>query len=238
MRKTKRILWLAAALAAVLTVAVAGCKHDGEDEWTPVTIRGTVLEKYSGQRTTVTIPDGVTSIGSKAFSGSDVTAVIIPAGVTSIATDAFADSEVKSVSYLGTLDKWNELVRDGLAGDIKVSCFIIENGILTGYQGDETVVVIPAGYVKGIAPDVFQNCAVHTEITDVTIPGSVKSIGANAFAGCTALNNVQIEAGVAYIGAGAFAGCTELANMVIPAGVTELGGGIHWVYEPKGTVYP
>ncbi|MDE5798468.1 MAG: leucine-rich repeat domain-containing protein, partial [Treponemataceae bacterium] len=113
MRKTKRILWLTAALAAVLTAAVAGCKHDNEDEWTPVTIRGTVLEKYSGQRTTVTIPDGVTSIGSKAFSGSDVTAVVIPTGVTSIAPDAFADSKVTSISYLGSWADWDKLVRDG-----------------------------------------------------------------------------------------------------------------------------
>ncbi|MDE5798840.1 MAG: leucine-rich repeat domain-containing protein [Treponemataceae bacterium] len=227
MRKTKRILWLVAVLAAVLAIVVAGCKHDGEDEWTPVTIRGTVLEKYSGQRTTVTIPDGVTSIGSKAFSGSGVTAVIIPSCKTIIAADAFVDSEVKSVSFIVTDelpgDEQTEVLRK--AG-IKVSCFIIENDMLIGYEGNETIVVIPAGYVKGIADGVFQNCAVHTEITGVTIPGSVKSIGANAFEGCTALAAVRIEAGVAYIGDGAFARCTALTSMVIPAGVTELGGGI------------
>ena len=228
MQKTKRILWLAAALAAVLAVAVAGCKQDDEDDWMPVTIRGTVLEKYSGQRTTVTIPDGVTSIGSKAFSGSDVTAVIIPAGVKTIAPDAFADSDVKSVSFIVTDelpgDEQTEALRK--AG-IKVSCFIIDGkGMLTGYEGNETDVVIPAGYVKGIADGVFQNCTVHTKITSVTIPGSVKRVGANAFAGCTALAVVRIEAGVAYIGDGAFARCTALTSMVIPAGVTELGGGI------------
>ncbi|MBD5426303.1 MAG: leucine-rich repeat domain-containing protein [Treponema sp.] len=228
MQKTKRILWIAAALAAVLAVAVAGCKQDDEDEWMPVTIRNAVLEKYAGERTTVTIPDGVTGIGSKAFSGSDVTAVIIPAGVKTIAPDAFEDSEVKSVSFIVTDelpgDEQTEALRK--AG-IKVSCFIIDGkGMLTGYEGNETEVVIPAGYVKGIADGVFQNCAVHTKITDVTIPGSVKRVGANAFADCTALAVVRIEAGVAYIGDGAFARCTALTSMVIPAGVTELGGGI------------
>ncbi|MDE5613796.1 MAG: leucine-rich repeat domain-containing protein [Treponemataceae bacterium] len=222
MQKTKRILWIAAALAAVLAVAVAGCKQDDEDDWAPVTIRNAVLEKYAGERTTVTVPDGVTGIGSKAFSGTAVTAVVIPADVKVIEADAFADSKVTSISYLGTLDKWNELVRDGLAGNIKVSCFIIKNGILTDYEGDETDVVIPAGYVKGIAPDVFSGRG----ITSVTIPGSVKRVGANAFADCTALADVRIEAGVAKVGARAFAGCTALETMVIPAGVTELGGGI------------
>ncbi|MDE5613566.1 MAG: leucine-rich repeat domain-containing protein, partial [Treponemataceae bacterium] len=186
--------------------------------------------------------------GSKAFSGSGVTAVIIPDSVTSIDADAFVDSEVTSVSYLGKKEDWDKLVGDGLAGDIKVSCFIIdENGILTGYQGDETDVVIPAGYVKGIAEGVFQNCAVHTKITGVTIPGSVKSIGANAFAGCTALADVRIEAGVAYIGDGAFAGCTALTSMVIPAGVMGLGGGIFtgcagltelYIHESVTTIAP
>ena len=227
MQKTKRILWIAAALAAVLAVAVAGCKQDDEDDWTPVTIRNAVLEKYAGERTTVTIPDGVTGIGSKAFSGTAVTAVVISSGVTDIAPDAFDDSEVKSISFIGSQEEWNgrfggELAESLREAGITVSCFIIENGILIRYEGDETDVVIPAGFVKGIAAGVFSGRG----ITGVTIPGSVKRVGAEAFADCTALADVRIEAGVACIDKGAFARCTGLESMVIPAGVTELGGGI------------
>lgn len=228
MRKTKRIVWLAAAALAAVLAAVAGCKHDDEDDWTPVTIRGTMLEKYAGQRTDVTIPDGVTGIGSRAFSDSDVTAVVIPSGVTSIDANAFVDSKVTSVSYLGTLGKWNELVGGGLPDNIKVSCFIIdENGLLTGYEGDETEVVIPAGFVKGIADkDIGDGVFSGRDITVVTIPGSVRRVGTHTFAGCTALVDVRIEAGVADIGDGAFAGCTRLESATIPAGVRRLGGGI------------
>lgn len=225
MRKTKRIVWLTAAALAAVLAAVAGCKHDDEDDWTPVTIRGTMLEKYAGQRTDVTIPDGVTGIGSRAFSGSDVTAVVIPSGVTSIDANAFEDSKVTSVSYLGTLADWNKWGGDRLVGDIKVkvACFIIdENGLLTGYEGDETEVVIPAGFVKGIGDGVFSG----RDITVVTIPGSVRRVGTHAFAGCTALKDVRIEAGVADIGAFAFAGCTRLESATIPAGARRLGGGI------------
>ncbi|MDE6349851.1 MAG: leucine-rich repeat domain-containing protein [Treponemataceae bacterium] len=223
MQKTKRILWIAAALAAVLTVAVEGCKHDDEDDWTPLTIRNAVLEKYAGERTTVTVPDGVTGIGSKAFSGTAVTAVVIPSGVTDIAPDAFDDSKVTSISFIGSQKEWNKRFGGELADDVTVSCFIIDDkDVLIGYEGDETDIVIPAGFVKGIDAGVFSGRG----ITGVTIPGSVKSIGANAFADCTALAVVRIEAGVAYIGDGAFARCTALTSMVIPAGVTELGGGI------------
>lgn len=125
MQKTKRPLWLTAALAVFLVaVAVAGCKHDEEDEWTPLTIRGTVLEKYAGQRKSVTIPDGVTGIGSRAFSGSDVAEVVIPPFVTSIAADAFNDSKVESVSYIGSQEDWQKLVGNGLPDGIQVACFI------------------------------------------------------------------------------------------------------------------
>lgn len=227
MRKTKRIVWLAAAALAAVLAAVAGCKHDDEDDWTPVTIRGTMLEKYAGQRTDVTIPDGVTGIGSRAFSDSDVTAVVIPSGVTSIDANAFEDSKVTSVSYLGTLAQWNELVGGGLPDNIKVSCFIIEDGILIRYEGDEIDVVIPAGFVKGIADkDIGDGVFSGRDITVVTIPGSVRRVGTHAFAGCTTLKDVRIEAGVADIGAFAFTGCTGLESATIPAGARRLGGGI------------
>ncbi|MDE6774144.1 MAG: leucine-rich repeat domain-containing protein, partial [Treponemataceae bacterium] len=182
MQKTKRILWIAAALAAVLAVAVAGCKQDDEDDWTPVTIRNAVLEKYAGERTTVTVPAGVTGIGSKAFSGTAVTAVVIPSGVTDIAADAFEDSEVKSISFIGSQEDWNkrfggELAESLREAGITVSCFIIDkNGILTGYEGDEADVVIPAGFVKGIAAGV---CSVRG-LRGVTLPGSVRRVGADA----------------------------------------------------------
>ena len=228
MQKTKRILWIAAVLAAVLTVAVAGCKHDDEDDWTPLTIRNAVLEKYAGERTTVTIPDGVTGIGSKAFSGTAVTAVVIPSGVTDIAPDAFDDSKVTSISFIGSQEDWNkrfggELAESLREAGITVSCFIIDDkDVLIGYEGDETDIVIPAGFVKGIDAGVFSGRG----ITGVTIPGSVRRVGAEAFADCTALADVRIEAGVACIGEGAFARCTGLESMGIPAGVTELGGGV------------
>ena len=55
---------------------------------------------------------------------------------------------------------------------------------------------------------------------DVTIPEGVTTIGAFAFAGCTALTSITIPAGVVGIGAGAFSGCTALTSISVPDSVT------------------
>ena len=52
-------------------------------------MKGTVLVVYRGNAANVTIPEGVTSIGEAAFSGSSLTSITIPSSVTSIGNNAF-----------------------------------------------------------------------------------------------------------------------------------------------------
>ena len=54
------------------------------------------------------------------------------------------------------------------------------------------------------------------QITNVEVEGTVTSIGAVAFKGCTNLTTVNIADGVEYIEAGAFNGCTALPEVNIP----------------------
>lgn len=87
----------------------------------------------------------------------------------------------------------------------------------------------------------------NLQITSVTIPASVTSIGAGAFAGCatlstvtfasgsaldtigaaafagTAVTSVVIPNGVSTVADGAFEGCSALASVTIPASVTSIG---------------
>ena len=57
------------------------------------------------------------------------------------------------------------------------------------------------------------------QITNVEVEGTVTSIGAVAFKGCTNLTTVNIADGVEYIEAGAFNGCTALTDITIPDSV-------------------
>lgn len=83
---------------------------------------------------------------------------------------------------------------------------------ITGYAGTGGEVVIPAFtnglMVTEIKTNAFFNC---TNITSVTIPGSVGDIPYMAFSQCTGLTNVTIGKGTFSIGDHAFYDCEALA---------------------------
>ncbi len=89
---------------------------------------------------------------------------------------------------------------------------------ITGYTGPGGAVIIPAttnGYpVTGIGAGAFAN----SDLTNVTIPNSVLSIGNGAFNGCTNLPGVTIPNSVTSIGVSAFTACFSLTNITVVAG--------------------
>lgn len=75
---------------------------------------------------------------------------------------------------------------------------LIENGVVKGYLGISTNVVIPS-YYKGdtvvcIGYYAFYNCS---ELTSITIPNTVTSIGNYAFDDCTRLKNIYYIGNIA-----------------------------------------
>ena len=74
-----------------------------------------------------------------------------------------------------------------------------------------TSVIIPEG-VEGIG-SLFIN---FRNLTNVTMPNSLKYIGGQAFYQCASLTEINIPNSVIAIGSEAFAGCTSLTNIVLP----------------------
>ena len=99
-----------------------------------------------------------------------------------------------------------------------MSNFEIKNGKLVRYRGNEEVVVIPEG-VTSIGRRAFFN----SDIKGVTIPDSVKTICAEAFACCHLLEEISIPACVRSIGPRAFARCVGLSSVTISDGVRSIG---------------
>jgi hypothetical protein len=96
---------------------------------------------------------------------------------------------------------------------------------ITGYTGGSGAVVIPTNInglpVTSVADGAFEGAG----LTSVTIPGSVKGIGNEAFEDCTNLTDVTMAKGVATIGDYAFYDCTNLTDATIPDSVVSIGDG-------------
>ena len=92
---------------------------------------------------------------------------------------------------------------------------------LTDAESDITEITIPEG-VTSIGGSAFYGCS---NLTSVTIPDSVTSIGGSAFSGCSSLTSITIPEGVTSIGKWAFADCSNLTSVTIPDGVTSIAGG-------------
>jgi hypothetical protein len=165
--------------------------------------------------TSIKIPDRITSIGNYAFSNcASLTSVNIPSSVTTIGSNAFTGcTGLTSI----TIPFFGATLNGGYPF-----------GYLFGTSSASTqntfippslkTVIIEGG--NSVPANAFSGC---TNITSITIPSSVLSIGANAFSGCTSLPSITIPSSVLSIGANAFSGCTSLPSITIPSSVTSIG---------------
>ena len=158
--------------------------------------------------TEYTIPEGVTSIGYKAFEGcKSLTSVTIPSSVTAVGNSPF-----QNCSNLAEF-KGKFASEDG-------KCLIV-NGNLNAFAigCGATEFTIPDGVTK-IGWGAFWNC---NSLTSVTIPNSVTYIGSFAFTGCNRLTSVTIPNSVTDIDTYAFYSCGGLTSITIPDSVTKIG---------------
>lgn len=147
----------------------------------------------------VMIPEGVTKIEYKAFSGRKLNSVSMPSSVTDIGECAFENcSSLKSV-----------VLPDGVTG-IGAWAFFGCDSLMS--------VTIPSG-VTGIGAWAFSGC--HG-LTSVVLPESVQFIGNDAFRGCSNLASISVPSNVVHILPNAFAETPFFDNM--PDGLIVLSG--------------
>lgn len=173
-----------------------------------------------------TIPNGVLTIGSKAFyECNTISSITIPESVTMIDNEAFYAcyelSEINFPSYLESIGAyalddtaWLENQPDGV---------VYVSNVLYRYKGEATEpidLVIEDGTTV-ICENAFAYCDF---ISSVTIPESMQSIDSYAFAFCYELTTVNFNAVSCQMYSDSFAECENLTTVVFGSSVTSISG--------------
>ena len=194
---------------------------------TPYTITALGVEAFWGcgsYLTAITLPDGLESIGDKAFySCSSLTAIDIPSSVTSIGEEAFRScTSLKDVTLPDGLESIGSYAFNSCTSltaiEIPSSVTSIAENTFGGCTSLKDV-TLPDG-LESIGSYAFRDC---TSLTAIEIPSSITSIGTSAFNGCTSLEAVTLLEGLQSIGVAAFRNCSALTSIDIPASVTSIG---------------
>lgn len=218
---------------ATFTVTVAAATNTFSFDLTT----GTITE-YNGTDTVVVIPSKingvtVTTIGTDAFLGLNITSVTIPASVTEIGSNAFAGcTNLTSVHYAGdwsnlTIQSGNPAVQDAANAPLFDFEFIPPDNtavIVTNYKynGAAADVTIPSRYQGKPVTTIGHAAFFNSAVTSVTIPDSVTAIPDYAFGFCSQLTNISIPNSVTFIGFSAFNSCTSLESITLPSSLSTI----------------
>ena len=157
----------------------------------------TLIQGVNGD---ATIPDGIMSIGSRAFYHCEgLTSVTIPNSVTNIEECAFEGCRgLKSVTVPSSVTSMGYGVFYDCRGLVSVA-------ILNGSIGES---------------DLFDGC---DNLTSVTIPQSVFSAGlSRVLPSYQTITNIVIADGTTTIGSDAFRGCASLRSLTVPSSVKSI----------------
>lgn len=192
---------------------------------------------YCESLTDITFPEGLKEIGAHAFRGCDkLEKLILPDSLEKIggcafqwchalrAVNPFDPDDLTSTSILPENLK---RIEDGAFNHCELSGVVIPDSV--EYMGTNAFSQIPSltdvTIGKGLTSldgQVF--CG--TGLTEIIIPGNIKTVSSSAFADCGSLKSVIISDGVEVIGDGAFSACKSLESIFIPDSVTKLGADI------------
>lgn len=205
-------------------------------------VAGSAILRGSVQ--SITIPEGVTTIGQSAIPNfTALQSITLPNSVTSVGSGAFTGcTALTSVTFgngvtelNGTFSGCTNLTTVDLPDQVTslISTFNLCSS-LTEIQIPASVTTIQAAFrnctklahvelpsgLTSLGAEAFYNCS---GLQDVTFPNGLVSIGDNAFYNCSGLTSLDLPSSLTTIGNSAFWGCTGLASLDFPSSLTQIG---------------
>ncbi|MBR1891825.1 MAG: leucine-rich repeat domain-containing protein, partial [Clostridia bacterium] len=168
--------------------------------------------------TSVTIGNGVTSIGDRAFYGcSGLTSVTIPDSVTSIHSGAF-------YGCYKLVEVYNKSALNISTGSSSFGYIgYYAKNIYSPSEGQSKLSTNDNGYIIYTDGDLVSLIGYTGNETELVLPDNITEIYENAFRDCSGLTSVTIVNGVTSIPSGAFYNCSSLTSITIPDSVTSIG---------------
>lgn len=244
----KRVI--AGALSAVLCTSAAPVGASARDlsDVLPAPAVGTAADEpvstapaTTAATTTATLSTAVTSTAAtKTTAASTAVTTTAATSTTLTTTAATTNTEVTTTATAATSAAPEPTVTVELGESITAA--VSEDGTVTisgsgemsslkssPFENMKIKRVIIGNDITSIGSAVFRGCdelaAFGTADTPegvLEFPDSVKTVGSNAFAGCTAIKEIKFGSGAETLCSYAFANCTGLTSLTVPASVTKM----------------
>ena len=209
---------------------------------------GTTFDRAANYITSITIPNGVTTIKSNAFNGySNVKSIVLPNSVTTL-----QDYALSGMSGLETLSFGSGFSRQigsfafgyyysnstglrNITVDANNSVYDSRNNCNAVIKTATNELVL--GGVNTVIPNTVTKISANafygrSSLTSLNIPSNVTEIEQSAFENCSGLTSISIPDSVTVAGGSIFSGCSSLASATIGSGLTNISE--RMFYECKG----
>ncbi len=204
------------------TLTITGTGEMNNYAWYPTA----PWNSYKSSITSVSLPNGLKSIGNYAFyQCTGLTSITIPSSVISIGLNAFSGcSGLTSISYAegSLLKSFGEYAFESCTS---LTSLTVPANVTTIGRGafnscNLTSVTLQDCEVS-IGEDAFRYCS---SLSSISFGSNVTSIERYAFSKCDALTSITVPNSVHSIGPGVFSSCAGLTSISIGSGVTSIGG--------------
>lgn len=172
----------------------------------------------------VTIPEGVSSLGSCTFCNCDrLVDITLPNSITSLGSACFSGcSSLKNINLPYALTSMGFQCFSGCTSLTKIqlpsSLTTLGFGCFDGCKGLESI-AIPQGLTL-LDGQCFQDCS---NLSTIILPKSIVSIGNECFKGCEKLADIVLPEGVTTLGESCFYGCKQLTKITLPSTLKAIG---------------